>query len=855
MASAKHLKACVALGLLMIMSMKSNANTYTVTTATDFAVSGGVVTATGAILGGTGAGQVSLRSAIIAANANPVADIILFSAGLNGVPITLSIVNAGGANEDACQTGDLDVTDNLTITGNGSANTIVQAGTTNVNGIDKVFAINPFCDHAVAFTISGATIRYGRNSQAFGAPDFSYTGGGIDWCGNGASTLTMTNCVIDNNNNLNGYGGGLNIDEVAPASGVVNITGTTFSNNNCYYWGGGINVFGDDVQVTFNNSTISGNTTTGISGAGTQGGGVNIRITHQTAAPIPFVTFDNTSITGNTGKGYGGGVCIAGSGNQNVTFQNGCSITNNTVLINGTVCQGGGIEIDANAARTNTLNNTTISGNHADAGANARGGGIFLNTGVMSMTGGSITSNTSREGGGFALEDGSATLSKVAITSNAASVSGGGIFTTTTSSGTLTMNFGRVVNNIAPAGSALTRNTGTTSVDNNWWGINTTPVPSLIAGTVTVNNWLQLKSTASASPICSGLNSTVTASFLTNSVGTPVSTANLATVIGQPISFSAILGTLSGAQPTIQASGLATVTYTAGGTSGAGSVNAVVDNIPGSETTPARASITVNTVSVAPTGATGATTICNGSSTTITVAGGSKGTAAVTQWYTGSCGGTLVFTGDALNTGVLGATTTYFVRYSGTCNTTTCATVTVTVNNVTGGTVGSDQTICSGGDPALSTQSVASTGSGVLSYQWQSSTTSCAAGFSNIGGATATTYDPPSGLLVTTFYRRVTTSTLNAVPCAANSNCITVTITQPPLPGTAEWLGTANTVWSNPANWKCGTIPVSTTEVIINGGAPNYPNITSNITLKKLTVNPGGAVNVSSGVVITLTGL
>jgi hypothetical protein len=672
---------CLFTGILLSVISPLMANTYTVNTATDFPVSGGVVTVTGAIIGGAGAGQVSLRSAIIASNANAGADIILFNAALNGVPITLSIVNAGGVNEDACQTGDLDVTGNLTITGNGAANTIIQAGTTNANGIDKVFAINPFCNVAIAFTITGVTIRYGRNSQPFGAPDFSYTGGGIDWCGIGNSTLTMTNCVIDNNNNLNGYGGGLNIDEVAPAAGVVNITGTTFSNNNCYYWGGGVNIFGDDVQVTVNNSTISGNTTTGIGGAGTQGGGANIRITHSTANPIPFVTFDNTSITGNTGKGFGGGVCIQGSGKQNVTFQNGSSITNNTVLLNGVICQGGGIEIDADPAFTNTFNGTIITGNHADAGANARGGGVFLNTGVMNMTGGSISNNTSREGAGFALEDGTVTMNRVTATNNSATVSGGGFFTTTTSTGSLTMNFGRIVNNTAPAGSALTRNTGTISVDNNWWGINTTPAPSLIAGAVTVNNWLQLKSTASASPICSGANSIVTASFLTNSVGTPVTLANLVTLIGQSITFSSILGTLSSAQPTIQPSGTATVTYTAGGTGGAGSVNAQVDNVPAAEITPSRASITVNTASAAPTGATGTTTICSGGSTTLTVTGGTKGTGASTQWFTGSCGGLLVFTGDALNTGALVASTTYFVRYTGTCNTTTCATVTVTVVN------------------------------------------------------------------------------------------------------------------------------------------------------------------------------
>ncbi|WNM20216.1 GEVED domain-containing protein [Flavobacterium capsici] len=83
--------------------------------------------------------------------------------------------------------------------------------------------------------------------------------------------------------------------------------------------------------------------------------------------------------------------------------------------------------------------------------------------------------------------------------------------------------------------------------------------------------------------------------------------------------------------------------------------------------------------STAPTGATGTTTICSGTGTTLTVSGGSKGTGAVTQWYTSSCGGTLAGTGDTLNTGNLTSSTTYYIRYSGTCNTTTCAIVTVTI--------------------------------------------------------------------------------------------------------------------------------------------------------------------------------
>ena len=88
--------------------------------------------------------------------------------------------------------------------------------------------------------------------------------------------------------------------------------------------------------------------------------------------------------------------------------------------------------------------------------------------------------------------------------------------------------------------------------------------------------------------------------------------------------------------------------------------------------------VTVTQPSVAPTGASGTTTICIGGSTTLTVTGGSKGTGAVTEWFSGSCGGTLEFTGDALTVSP-GITTTYFVRYSSDCNSTTCATVIVTV--------------------------------------------------------------------------------------------------------------------------------------------------------------------------------
>ncbi|MCF6130619.1 autotransporter-associated beta strand repeat-containing protein, partial [Flavobacterium sp. AS60] len=128
--------------------------------------------------------------------------------------------------------------------------------------------------------------------------------------------------------------------------------------------------------------------------------------------------------------------------------------------------------------------------------------------------------------------------------------------------------------------------------------------------------------------------------------------------------------------------------------------------------------VTMKSLSTAPTGTTGTTSICPGTSTSLTVSGGIKGTGAVTQWYTGSCGGTLAGTGDTLNTGNLSSDTTYYVRYSGDCNTTSCATVTVTMKSLSTaptGTTGTT-TICPGTSTSL-TVSGGSKGTGAVT-QW-----------------------------------------------------------------------------------------------------------------------------------------
>ncbi len=89
--------------------------------------------------------------------------------------------------------------------------------------------------------------------------------------------------------------------------------------------------------------------------------------------------------------------------------------------------------------------------------------------------------------------------------------------------------------------------------------------------------------------------------------------------------------------------------------------------------------IVSGTPSVAPTGITILNNnTCQGTSKTLSVTGGSIGTGGSWNWYTGSCGGSNVGTGSSIvvNPSI---TTTYYVRAEGTCNTTSCSSVSVVV--------------------------------------------------------------------------------------------------------------------------------------------------------------------------------
>lgn len=90
--------------------------------------------------------------------------------------------------------------------------------------------------------------------------------------------------------------------------------------------------------------------------------------------------------------------------------------------------------------------------------------------------------------------------------------------------------------------------------------------------------------------------------------------------------------------------------------------------------------------------------VCSGNSTTLTKSGGTLGTGADWYWYSGSCGGTLVGTGNPISVSPT-INTTYYVRAEGDCNTTSCASVTITINPLP-----SAATVSGNASPTINTQ-------------------------------------------------------------------------------------------------------------------------------------------------------
>ncbi len=106
------------------------------------------------------------------------------------------------------------------------------------------------------------------------------------------------------------------------------------------------------------------------------------------------------------------------------------------------------------------------------------------------------------------------------------------------------------------------------------------------------------------------------------------------------------------------------------------------------------------------------------------------------------------------------------------------------------------------------------------------------------------------------------TRSITVSPTGANNsysvsdqfNCITDHFTVNATCGINTWVGTKNNAWENPLNWSCGTIPGPNSEVVINAGTFYSPTVNAHVSIKKLTVQSGAFVTVTSGYRINIWG-
>jgi CSLREA domain-containing protein len=218
-------------------------------------------------------GDCSLREAIQAANTDSAVDACPAGSGGDTIllPAGTYTLTLAGANEDDNATGDLDITDALTIVGAGPELTVIDA-----NHIDRVLDVRPAAGTVV---ISGVTVM---NGESVG---FS-SGGGINgWYAN----LVLTNVVVYGNR-APASGGGVYV-----AHGDITLHETRVISNHADLYGGGIGT--DDGNVAMWGGQIISNTSDSYSGLGGPFGGT--------------CTLNGVQVMSNTAESVGGGIaCI-----------------------------------------------------------------------------------------------------------------------------------------------------------------------------------------------------------------------------------------------------------------------------------------------------------------------------------------------------------------------------------------------------------------------------------------------------------------------------------------------------------------------------------------------------------------
>jgi CSLREA domain-containing protein len=222
----------------------------------------------------------SLREAILAANANPGADVILLKAG------TYALTRVG-AGEDAAATGDLDILDDLTLLGDG-------AGSTIIDGLaqDRVLQVAA----GQTADLRGVQLRHGSASGA---------GGAIL----NAGTLTFTQGLLSDN--VASTAGG-----AIENTGTLHLSASALIGNQAGTIGGGMHASG---PVELVNVTVAANVAKGGYGGG-------VYMVANTAA-----TLNNVTLARNQSVLQGGGLFVESSA---FIGQNAARVSNSIIAQN-----------------------------------------------------------------------------------------------------------------------------------------------------------------------------------------------------------------------------------------------------------------------------------------------------------------------------------------------------------------------------------------------------------------------------------------------------------------------------------------------------------------------------------------
>ncbi len=292
----------------------------------------------------------SLREAVIAANANPGDDTIILTTGTH----TLSLA---GANENAAATGDLDITDASGVTRIESALLVPNAvfSFVSIGGLDRVFEV-----HAGAkLDLAGLAIRDGGNVV---------NGGGVHNLG----TLTLNN-VDFKSNFATGRGGAIdnNSSNATVTMNVGKFEGNGANAATTLPVGGAINVGAGSISIA--GAIFSANT------AG-EGGAINARSS--------FVNIVDSFFAFNSA--LDGGAIATSGGNLFVTTSqfNDNKATRNAVNDSSTAGAQGGAIFNRGEAR---VNRSTFLRNAA-SGINGQGGAI-LTTSYLEVVNSTLTGN------------------------------------------------------------------------------------------------------------------------------------------------------------------------------------------------------------------------------------------------------------------------------------------------------------------------------------------------------------------------------------------------------------------------------------------------------------------------------